>query len=159
MSRPLWVLGLMEESPWKFQVETVRLNSSFWWFTWNRKSRKKNIKLQVTLETGLVCYDQPKNGEDGQKCPNYEVRFCCEEEKDLSCLLHRPPFHPVRPNPEWLPPNDCCGERPYNTNLKVSDHFWLYLVLLGLFKYFFKTCCKPGNRLVESEIECPKTSY
>ena len=92
----------------------------------------------MTLETGLVCYDQPKNGEDGQKCPNYEVRFCCEEEKDLSCLLHRPPFHPVRPNPEWLPPNDCCGERPYNTNLKVSDHFWLYLVLLGLFKYFLR---------------------
>ena len=87
----------------------------------------------MTLQTGLVCYDRPKNGEDGQKCPNYEVRFCCEEEKDLSCLLHRPPFHPVRPNPEWLPPNDCCGERPYNTNLKVyaiSDHIFLLPVAL-----------------------------
>ena len=127
--------GRSGRKPLEFRAnETLSLKMWVWihhflWFTWNRKSRKKNIKLQVTLETGLVCYDQPKNGEDGQKCPNYEVRFCCEEEKDLSCLLHRPPFHPVRPNPEWLPPNDCCGERPYNTNLKVCDHFWLYLGL------------------------------
>ena len=40
---------------------------------------------------------------------------------DLSCLHDRQPFlQPARPNPEWLPPNDCCGNLPYNTNVKVS---------------------------------------
>ena len=49
-----------------------------------------------------------------------KVRFCCEREKDLSCLDIKRPFN-GRPNPTWLPPDNCCGERPYNTNLKVSQ--------------------------------------
>ena len=128
-------------------------------FSKRKQSRKKNIKLQVTLETGLVCYDQPKNGEDGQKCPNYKVRFCCEEEKDLSCLLHRPPFHPVRPNPEWLPPNDCCGERPYNTNLKVyliSGLIFLlsaiYIMLLKDLLQTWKSTGRISNRMSKEQL-------
>ena len=43
-----------------------------------------------------------------------------------------------------------------------SKGLWSFLVISSasrLFQIIFKTCCKPGNRLVESEIECPKNSY
>ena len=68
----------------------------------------------VSLVTGLVCYDEGK-----RKCPDFSIRFCCPIEQNLECLLHKKPFIPVKPNPEWLPPDACCGERPYNTNQKV----------------------------------------
>ena len=45
------------------------------------------------------------------------------DDKDFSCLRTsgHPSVRPVIPNPEWLPPNDCCGDKPYNTEIQVSD--------------------------------------
>ena len=70
---------------------------------------------------------------------------------DLSCLNHHQlSLHPSRPNPEWLPPNDCCGELPYNTNVKVGPCLTVSMDI----KKPFQMCCKPENILVEIDSGC-----
>lgn len=90
--------------------------------------------LTLDLEYGLVCYnsDQANN-----ECGDYEVRFCCDDMQDLSCLDIKRPFN-GRPNPTWLPPDSCCGERPYNSHLKI--------------------CCK-NSRLAELDDGCDSLHY
>lgn len=75
------------------------------------------------------------NPKKDEKCEDYEVRFCCESEKDLSCLEIKRPFN-GRPNPTWLPPDNCCGEKPYNTNLKVTFETFFILFFDLIFPRF-----------------------
>ncbi|CAG5094537.1 Oidioi.mRNA.OKI2018_I69.XSR.g13648.t1.cds [Oikopleura dioica] len=97
---------------------------------------KYNQKITTDPQMGLVCYDQANSNSGG--CGDYEVRFCCSAPLDLSCLRQRPPWNGNRPDPTWLPPDRCCGNRPYNSNLK--------------------TCCE-GERLVQLEEDCTENSY
>jgi hypothetical protein len=77
------------------------------------------ILLKLSRVLWIITYDRLANSKDGG-CADYEVRFCCSAPSDLSCLRQRPPWTGNRPDPTWLPPDRCCGRKPYNSNQKVS---------------------------------------